>query len=123
MKIVVLDGYTLNPGDNPWTEVAGLGELVVHDRTPAELILTRAAGADILLTNKTPLTAETLAKLPNLKYIAVLATGYNVVDVAAARKRGIPVSNVPVYGTDSVARSSCSRFSWRCVTTSLCTAG
>ncbi|MBP7935676.1 MAG: D-2-hydroxyacid dehydrogenase [Phycisphaerae bacterium] len=104
MKIVVLDGYTLNPGDNPWIEVAKLGELVVYDRTPADQILTRSGGAAILLTNKTPLIAEMIARLPELRYIAVLATGYNVVDVVAARKRGIPVSNVPVYGTDSVAQ-------------------
>ncbi|GMV97062.1 MAG: D-2-hydroxyacid dehydrogenase [Phycisphaerae bacterium] len=103
-RIVVLDGYTLNPGDNPWTEVAALGDLTVYDRTPPDQIVARSAGADILLTNKTPLTAETISQLPNLKFIAVLATGYNVVDVAAARKRGIPVSNVPIYGTDSVAQ-------------------
>jgi len=78
--------------------------LTVFDRTPTENILERAAPADILLTNKTPLTAEALNQLPNLKFIAVLATGYNIVDVQAARRRGIPVSNVPVYGTDSVAQ-------------------
>src|SRR5689334_2888522 len=104
MKMVVLDGYTLNPGDNPWDDVAALGELVVHERTPAELIVPRAAGAEILLTNKTPLSAQTLAALPALKYIAVMATGINVVDVAAARQRGIVVSNVPVYSTASVAQ-------------------
>lgn len=104
MKIVVLDGYTLNPGDNPWTALEALGDLVVHDRTPAEQILARAADADILLTNKTPLTADTLAQLPRLKFIAVLATGYNIVDVEAARARGIPVSNVPEYSTDGVAQ-------------------
>ena len=104
MKIVVLDGYTLSPGDNPWTPVAALGELVVHDRTPADQILARAAGAQILLTNKTPLSAQTIAQLPDLRFIGVLATGFNVVDVAAARKRGIPVSNIPIYGTDSVAQ-------------------
>ena len=104
MKIVVLDGFTLNPGDNPWTGVEALGDVTVYDRTPAEQILERAAGADIILTNKTPLTAETLAQLPDLKFIAVLATGYNVVDVAAARRQNIPVSNVPIYGTDSVAQ-------------------
>ena len=103
MKIVVLDGYTLNPGDNPWDEVATLGEFICHDRTPAAQIVERARDADILLTNKTPLSAETIAQLPRLKFIGVLATGYNVVDVAAARARGIPVSNVPIYGTDTVA--------------------
>jgi glycerate dehydrogenase len=104
MRIVVLDGYTLNPGDNPWTEVAQLGDLTVFDRTSAADVAQRAAGADIVLTNKTPITAETLGLLPDLKFVSVLATGYNVVDVAAARRRSIPVSNVPVYGTDSVAQ-------------------
>lgn len=104
MSIVVLDGYTLNPGDNPWTPVAELGELIVHDRTPDEAIIERAAHASVILTNKTPLTAETLAALPNLRYISVLATGYDKVDVNAARKLGIPVSNVPRYGTNSVAQ-------------------
>jgi glycerate dehydrogenase len=104
MNIVVLDGYTLNPGDNPWDGLAAIGTLKVHDRTPADKVLSRARDADILLTNKTPLSAETLEKLPRLRFISVLATGYNVVDVAAARQRGIPVSNVPVYGTDSVAQ-------------------
>lgn len=104
MKIVVLDGYTLNPGDNPWTEIEKLGEFTCYDRTPAEKTIERAKDADILLTNKTPLIAETLEHLPNLKYISVLATGYNVVDNEAARAKNIPVSNVPVYGTDSVAQ-------------------
>ncbi len=104
MKIVVLDGFTLNPGDNPWNDVAALGELTVHDRTPAHKIVERAEGADIVLTNKTPLTAQTLAHFPALKLICVLATGFNVVDTAAARNRNIPVCNVPIYGTDSVAQ-------------------
>lgn len=104
MKIVVLDGYTLNPGDNPWSGVEAQGSLTVYTRTPAEKILERSLGADIILTNKTPLSAETLAQLPDLKFIAVLATGFNVVDVAEARQRNIPVSNVPIYGTDSVAQ-------------------
>ncbi|MCI0498849.1 MAG: D-2-hydroxyacid dehydrogenase [Planctomycetales bacterium] len=104
MKIVILDGFTLNPGDNPWTAVESLGNVTVYDRTPAEKIIERAAGADILVTNKTPLTAKTLAQLPDLKFVSVLATGYNVVDVQAARQRNIPVSNVPIYGTDSVAQ-------------------
>ncbi len=104
MKIVVLDGHPLNPGDNPWDAVAALGELTVYERTPAELIPERARDAEIILTNKTPLTKETIAALPQLKCIAVLATGYNVVEIAAARKRGIPVVNVPEYGTDSVAQ-------------------
>ena len=104
MKIVVLDGYTLNPGDNPWTEVEKLGHVTVHDRTPADKIIERAKGADVILTNKTPLSAETLKALPGLKFIGVLATGFNVVDVAAARQLNIPVSNIPIYGTDSVAQ-------------------
>ena len=104
MKIVVLDGKTLNPGDNPWDEVAGLGELTVYDRTAPEEIIPRAKDAEIVLTNKTPLSGETIEQLPNLKFISVLATGYNVVDVQAASRRGIIVSNVPVYATDSVAQ-------------------
>ncbi len=104
MKIVVLDGQTLNPGDNPWTEVEKQGEFVLYGKTQPGEILSRAAGADILLTNKTPLTKETLDKLSDLKFIAVLATGYNVVDVKAARAKGVPVSNVPIYGTASVAQ-------------------
>ncbi|MBI3875503.1 MAG: D-2-hydroxyacid dehydrogenase [Verrucomicrobia bacterium] len=104
MKLVVLDGYTLNPGDNPWDALAELGELTVYDRTPSDQIVTRTGDADIVLTNKTPLNATTLARLPRLKFIAVLATGFNIVDVVAARARGIPVSNVPEYGTGSVAQ-------------------
>jgi glycerate dehydrogenase len=103
MKITVLDGYTLNPGDNPWDDVAKLGTFVCHDRTPVDQIVERAKDAEIILTNKVPLSAETLAKLPKLKFISVLATGYNVVDVKAAKARGIPVSNIPIYATDSVA--------------------
>lgn len=104
MKIVVLDGYTLNPGDNPWAALARLGALTVYDRTPNDQIIERARDAEIALTNKTPLTAATLAQSPRLRFIGVLATGYNVVDTTAARARGIPVSNVPEYGTDSVAQ-------------------
>ncbi len=104
MKIVVLDGQTQNPGDNPWTEVEKQGEFVLYGKTQPNEIIKRAVGADILLTNKTQLTKETLSQLPDLKFIAVLATGYNIVDVKAARERGIPVSNVPIYGTDSVAQ-------------------
>jgi glycerate dehydrogenase len=104
MRIVVLDGATLNPGDNPWTEVAQLGKLIVHDRTPEDQIIPRSQGAQILVTNKVPFTAATLAALPDLRFIAVTATGYNVVDTAAARARSIPVANVPVYSTDSVAQ-------------------
>jgi glycerate dehydrogenase len=104
MKIVVLDGYTLNPGDNPWDPIAALGELVVHDRTPADRIVERAAGARIVLTNKTPLDAAALGALPSLRFISVLATGYNIVDVPSAGQRGIVVSNVPEYSTASVAQ-------------------
>lgn len=104
MKLVVLDGFTLNPGDNPWDALGTLGTLIVHDRTPSEQIVSRAREAEVLITNKTPLTAETLAQLPALRFIAVLATGVNVVDLAAARRRNIPVSNVPEYGTNAVAQ-------------------
>ena len=103
MKITVLDGHTLNPGDNPWTAVEALGDLTVYDRTPLEMIVERAKDADIILTNKCPLSAETLAQLPNLKFISVLATGYNIIDTAYTSAHGIPVSNVPVYSTDAVA--------------------
>ena len=104
MKIVVLDGYTLNSGDNPWDEVAALGELTVHDRTEPDEIVNRAAGAEILVTNKTPLMEGVLTRLPDLRFISVLATGYNVVEVDSAGRLGIPVANVPVYGTASVAQ-------------------
>ena len=103
MKITALDGHTLNPGDNPWSAIEALGELTVYDRTPADQIVGRARDADMILTNKVPLSAETLSQLPNLKFISVLATGYNIIDTAACAARGIPVSNVPVYGTDAVA--------------------
>jgi glycerate dehydrogenase len=103
-KIVVLDGFTLNPGDNPWDSLAALGDLTVHDRTPPGLVPERAAQAEILLTNKTLLDDAVLAALPRLRFISVLATGYNVVDVKAAGKRGIPVSNVPEYSTRTVAQ-------------------
>lgn len=102
--LVVLDGYTLNPGDLSWGALAALGNLTVHERTPSEHIVARAAPAHIVLTNKTPLTAETLAQLPALRYIGVLATGYNVVDVQAAAQQGIMVTNIPAYGTKSVAQ-------------------
>jgi glycerate dehydrogenase len=104
MKIVVLDGHTLNPGDNPWDELAHLGDLVVYDRTPPSEVVARAADAEIVLTNKTVLHADAIAALPRLRFIAVLATGYNVVDVSAARQRDIVVANVPEYGTDAVAQ-------------------
>lgn len=104
MKMVVLDGYTLNPGDNPWDEVASFGELTLYDRTPAEMVVERSRGAQVLLTNKTVLSAATLAALPELRLVCVLATGYNVVDLEKSAERGIPVVNVPEYGSDSVAQ-------------------
>lgn len=106
MKIVILDGYTINPGDNPWTPVEALGECVIYDRTPADLVLERAREADIVLTSKVKLTEAVIAALPQLRYISLLATGYNNVDVAAAAKRGIPVSNVPAYSTESVVQTA-----------------
>lgn len=104
MRIVVLDGYTLNPGDNPWDALGALGELTVYDRTSPGDVVARAAGAEIVLTNKTLVDAAALAQLPALRFIAVLATGYNVVDVTAARAAGVPVANVPVYGSADVAQ-------------------
>ncbi len=105
MRLVVLDGFTANPGDLDWSAFSGFGALTVHDRTPAGEIVARARDAEIVLTNKAPLDAATLAALPALRYIGVLATGYNVVDVAAARARGIPVCNVPEYSTPNVAQA------------------
>jgi len=104
MRIIVLDGYTLNPGDLSWDQMRSLGELVVYDRMPVDETVERAKGFDALLTNKAPVTREMIAQLPDLKYIGVLATGYNIVDVKAAAERGIPVTNIPVYGTYSVAQ-------------------
>ena len=103
-KIVILDGYTENPGDLSWDPIAALGELTVHDRTPADKIVERIGDADIIFTNKTPISRETLDASPNVKYIGVLATGYNVVDVVAAKEKGIIVTNVPTYGTDAVGQ-------------------
>ena len=104
MKIVILDGYTANPGDLSWQELEYLGKLTVYDRTSRDETVARAASADIVLTNKVVLDAETIAQLPDLKYIGVLATGYNVVDVEEAHKRGIIVTNVPANSTESVAQ-------------------
>lgn len=104
MKIVVLDGYTLNPGDISWDALKKLADVTVYDRTPQNVLLERAIEADVLLSNKTPVGADFIGQLPNLKYIGVLATGYNVIDVEAAKKRGIIVSNVPGYGTTSVVQ-------------------
>ena len=104
MKIVVLDGYALNPGDLSWQALEQIGDIEVHDRTPEQEVVSRAKGADAVLTNKTPLSAATLAQLPELRYIGVLATGYNIVDTTAARERGVVVTNIPTYGTASVAQ-------------------
>ncbi|MGO4496842.1 D-2-hydroxyacid dehydrogenase [Paenibacillus sp. 2RAB27] len=104
MNIVVLDGYTLNPGDLDWSGLQALGELTVYERTAESEIVERAAHADMVLTNKTPLSAQTLEQLPTLKYVGVLATGYNIVDVQAAKERGVVVTNVPAYSTHSVAQ-------------------
>src|ERR1041384_7802297 len=106
MHIVVLDGFTLNPGDLSWDELESLGPCEIYDRTAPGDVLTRSAGAQILLTNKIVLTREHIHALPELKYIGVLATGTNVVDLAAARERGIPVTNIPTYGTRSVAQAA-----------------
>lgn len=107
MKIVVLDGYTENPGDLSWDSLREFGEVTVYDRTSTEespLIAQRIGDAEIVIINKTPISRETLNKCPGIKAIAVLATGYNVVDVACAKEKGIPVMNVPVYGTYSVSQ-------------------
>jgi glycerate dehydrogenase len=104
MKIVILDGYALNPGDLSWAELQKLADVEVHDRTPESEVIARAVDADMVMTNKTPLSAATLAQLPKLRYIGVLATGYNIVDTNAARDKGVVVTNIPTYGTASVAQ-------------------
>ncbi|HEY4206307.1 MAG TPA: NAD(P)-dependent oxidoreductase, partial [Puia sp.] len=104
MKIVVADGFALNPGDLSWDPVSTYGELVVYDRTPVESIVERCKDADIVLTNKVPFSRDTLMALPSLRLITVLATGYNIIDTVAAKERRIVVSNAPAYGTDSVAQ-------------------
>ena len=109
MKAVVLDGYTLNPGDLDWRILESLCETVIYDRTAydaaaTDLVIERAGSAEIVFTNKTPVTAAAMEAMPNLKYIGVLATGYNIVDVEAAKKRGVPVTNIPTYGTAAVAQ-------------------
>ena len=104
MKIVVLDGYTANPGDLSWKELEALGTLTVYDRTKPTETVARAADAEIVLTNKVVISKELMAQLPKLRYIGVLATGYNVVDIEAAHERGIIVTNVPAYSTESVAQ-------------------
>lgn len=106
MKTVILDGYTCNPGDLTWDGFQAFGPCEIYDRTPRSEVVSRAGDAEIVLTNKTALDRETLARLPKLRYIGVLATGYNVVDGKAARERGIPVCNIPEYGTANVAQST-----------------
>lgn len=104
MRIVVLDGHTLNPGDLDWGALQTLGSCEIYPRTPPDQVVSRAQGAEIVLTNKTMLSRESIGRLPQLRYIGVLATGYNIVDVEAAGKRGICVTNVPAYGTPSVVQ-------------------
>lgn len=104
MKIVVLDGYTLNPGDITWEGLESLGDVTVYDRTGAEDIVSRIGDADVVYTNKTPLTRETFDACGNIKFVGVLATGYNIVDIEAAKEKGIIVSNIPTYGTDAVCQ-------------------
>ena len=104
MKIVVLDGYTENPGDLSWDDLKALGDLTVYDRTAADQIVNRIGDAEAVYTNKAPISAETLAACPNLKFIGVLATGYNIVDVSSAKEHGVVVSNIPTYGTDAVGQ-------------------
>jgi len=104
MRIVVLDGFTLNPGDNPWDSVARFGDLIVYDRTSPAEIVERSRDAEILIVNKASLSADDMAHLPTLKFIAVTATGFNNIDVCAAARRGVLVSNVPEYGTAAVGQ-------------------
>lgn len=104
MRIVVLDGHTLNPGDLSWDPIRALGECTVHERTPVEQTAERATGAQVVLTNKAPIDRATIAALPDLRLISVTATGYNIVDTAAAKARGVVVCNVPEYGTPNVAQ-------------------
>ena len=103
-RIVYLDDLTINPGDLPWAPLEALGEVVRYHRTAEKEVIPRARPADILLTNKTPISAAMIGQLPQLKYIGVTATGYNMVDIAAARSRGVPVTNVPEYGTVAIAQ-------------------
>lgn len=104
MKICILDGYSLNPGDLDWSPVERLGDVTLFDRTPADKIVERAADADIMLTNKVPFSADTLRQLPRLRFICVLATGYNIIDTEAAARQGVVVANIPAYSTMSVAQ-------------------
>ena len=104
MKIVILDGHAVNPGDLNWDFLNPFGEVTVYERTPLELVAQRIGDADIVLTNKSPINTQVLDVCPNIKLVCVLATGYNIVDIAACTRRGIPVCNVPDYGTAAVAQ-------------------
>ena len=104
MKAVILDGYTTNPGDLSWSELEKLCDITVYDRTPSELIYERCKDVEIVLTNKTPLRKETLQSLPGIKYIGLLSTGYNVVDIDYCKEKNIPVCNIPSYSTNAVAQ-------------------
>lgn len=104
MKIVILDGFTINPGDLSWNGLKQFGEVIVYDRTPQDIVVERIGDADAVLLSKVQITEEILAACPKIKYIGVLATGYNIVDTAAAKKRGITVTNVPAYSTSAVAQ-------------------
>ena len=104
MKIIILDGYTLNPGDISWDGFEALGDFTMYDRSSPDKIIERSGNAEIILTNKTIINKEIIVQLPKLKYIGVLATGYNIVDVNAANERNIIVTNIPSYGTNSVAQ-------------------
>src|SRR5580698_7648091 len=103
-RIVVLDGATLNPGDNPWTDLEGLGDVAVYDHSAIESIVGRARGATVVVVNKVKLSRSFFAEVPEVRFVAVTATGTDCVDAVAARERGISVSNVPLYGTESVAQ-------------------
>lgn len=104
MKIVVLDGYTLNPGDISWEGLEALGEVTVYDRTKPEEVVERIGDAEVVYTNKTPITRDTLDQCGNIRFIGVLATGYNIIDIEASKEKGIPVSNIPTYGTAAVSQ-------------------
>ena len=106
MKIVILDGYTENPGDLSWAGITAFGPTDIYDRTPEEEIVARIGDADVVITNKTPISRKTMDACPGIRFISVLATGYDAIDIAAAREKGLIVSNVPTYGTDAVGQSA-----------------
>ena len=122
MKIVILDGYTENPGDLSWDGFAVLGDLTVYEHTPANETVSRIGDSEIVITNKTPITADTFAACPQIRYVGVLATGYNVVDIQAARQRSIVVANVPTYGTMAVAQHTFALLLELCITWDITTA-